>query len=109
MSELSTMELELGTETIARLAGLEKTLGLDSPDAVINFLLDARQRNIEGGRKGGFAPKTFTPESKQRQIEGAQRGGSAAKHFSPEGKRRQVEGAVRGGRNSRKNSQGTWE
>lgn len=37
--------------------------------------LEAQRRLIEGARKGGKAPKHFTPESKERQREGARKGG----------------------------------
>ena len=36
---------------------------------------EAQERLIEGARKGGKAPKHFTPESKERQREGARKGG----------------------------------
>ena len=61
------------------------------------------ERIIEGARKGGKAPKHFTPESKARQIAGAIKGGKAEKHFTPESKARQIAGAIKGGANSRRN------
>ncbi len=36
---------------------------------------EAQQRLIQGAKKGGKAPKHFTPESKERQREGARKGG----------------------------------
>ena len=59
--------------------------------------LAAYEQMREGSRKGGRAPKHFTPESKQRQIEGARRGGSQPKHYTSESKRRQIENARKGG------------
>ncbi len=61
---------------------------------------EAQERLIEGARKGGQAPKHFTPESKERQREGARKGGEAPKHFTPESKERQIEGARKGGKHS---------
>ncbi len=61
---------------------------------------EAQERLIEGARKGGQAPKHFTPESKERQREGARKGGEAAKHFTEESKSRQIEGARKGGKHS---------
>jgi general stress protein YciG len=61
---------------------------------------EAQQRLIEGARKGGKAPKHFTPESKERQREGARRGGEAPKHFTKESKERQIAGARKGGKHS---------
>ncbi len=61
---------------------------------------EAQERLIEGARKGGQAPKHFTPESKERQREGARKGGEAAKHFTDESKARQIEGARKGGKHS---------
>ncbi len=74
----------------------------------IEMAREAQERLIEGasrgGKKGGRAPKHFTPESKQRQIEGARRGGEkggrAEKHFTSESKERQIEGARKGGQHS---------
>lgn len=60
----------------------------------------AQQRLIEGARKGGKAPKHFTPESKERQREGARKGGKAPKHYTPESKERQRKGARKGGQHS---------
>lgn len=61
---------------------------------------EAQERLIEGARRGGKAPKHFTPESKERQREGARRGGMAPKHFTPESKERQIAGARKGGQHS---------
>ncbi len=36
---------------------------------------EAQQRLIQGAKKGGKAPKHYTPESKERQREGARKGG----------------------------------
>lgn len=63
---------------------------------------EAQRAIIEGGRRGGKAPKHFTEFSKERQREGAMRGGRATKHFSPETKARQIAGARKGGANSHK-------
>jgi hypothetical protein len=65
--------------------------------------LDAQKRLIEGARRGGKAPKHFTPESKARQREGAIRGGGSPKHFTPESKKRQIRGAIKGGLHSHAN------
>lgn len=66
--------------------------------------VEAQRRLIEGARKGGKAPKHFTPESKERQREGARKGGRASagteKHYTPESKERQIEGARKGGEHS---------
>jgi hypothetical protein len=40
-----------------------------------HFTNESKERQREGGRKGGGATKHFTPESKQRQIDGARKGG----------------------------------
>jgi len=61
---------------------------------------EAQERLIAGARKGGQAPKHFTPESKERQREGARKGGEAPKHFTHESKERQIEGARKGGQHS---------
>ena len=36
---------------------------------------ETQKRLLEGARKGGSAPKHFTPESKERQRKGARKGG----------------------------------
>ncbi len=61
----------------------------------------AHDRMIEGARKGGMAPKHYTPESKHRLLEGSRKGGLAIKHFTPESKARQIEGCRKGGRTYR--------
>jgi hypothetical protein len=61
---------------------------------------EAQMRLIEGARKGGKAPKHFTPETKERQKNGARKGGAAPKHFTAETKARQIEGSRLGGRHS---------
>ncbi len=44
---------------------------------------EAQERLIEGARKGGKAPKHFTPESKERQREGARKGGQHSHMHDP--------------------------
>jgi len=44
---------------------------------------EAQERLIEGARKGGKAPKHFTPESKERQREGARKGGKHSHMHDP--------------------------
>jgi general stress protein YciG len=70
---------------------------------------EAQERLIEGAKKGGEAPKHFTPESKERQREGARKGGESPKHFTSESKERQIEGARRGGKHSHMNDPGRRE
>jgi len=62
--------------------------------------VEAQKRLIEGARKGGSAPKHYTPETKEKQRDGARRGGMAPKHFTPDSKARQIEGARKGGQSS---------
>ena len=44
---------------------------------------EAQERLIEGARKGGKAPKHFTPESKERQRQGARKGGQHSHMHDP--------------------------
>ncbi len=44
---------------------------------------EAQERLIEGARKGGKAPKHFTPESKERQRAGARKGGQHSHMHDP--------------------------
>ncbi len=58
---------------------------------------------IEAARRGGLAPKHFTPESRERHREGCRKGSEAPKHFTPESKERQRAGDRKGALNSHKN------